>query len=157
MLPSQLHPRRTYSPRTPGQSRKSRTPRALPTPTPIPNPQTFAEFCSALPPAELQLILHSHRCGSDSSLLECLTQGIPLCFCTDGGALKHVGSLGWVIATDQQILWECTGSAFGWHANSFRSEGLSHLSLFVFLKAFIAFYQPNIHRPNPTRDTALPR
>jgi hypothetical protein len=48
---------------------KSRTPRALPTQTPIPNPQTFAEFCSALPPAELQLILHSHRCDSDSSLL----------------------------------------------------------------------------------------
>jgi hypothetical protein len=55
---------------------KSRTPRALPTPASIPTAQMFAAFCSALTSAELQLILHVHRCDSDNSLLEYLTQGI---------------------------------------------------------------------------------
>jgi hypothetical protein len=52
---------------------------------------------------------------------------------------------------------DCTVSAFGWKANSFRSEGLSHLSLFVFLQAFLSFHRPIVHRPLPDTDTALPR
>jgi hypothetical protein len=82
---------------------------------------------------------------------------VPLCLCTDRGALKHIGSIGWVIATDEEILWDCTGAAFWWQANYFRSEGLSHLSLFVFLQAFVSFYQPTVHQPAPEPDTALPR
>jgi hypothetical protein len=100
---------------------------------------------------------YTHRCDSDESLMECLTQGVPLCFCTDGGTLKHVGLIRWVITTDHEILWECTGSAFGWHTNSFRSEGLSRLSLSVFLKAFITFHCPTIYHPSPTLDVALPK
>jgi hypothetical protein len=34
---------------------------------------------------------------------------------------------------------------------------ISHLPLFVFLKACIAFYSPNIYSPPPTIDATLPR
>jgi hypothetical protein len=91
------------------------------------------------------------------SLSECLTQGVPLYFCTDGGALHHIGSIGWVIATEDDTLWDCTGSALGWNANSFRSEGLGHLSLLVFIQSFLAFHEINIHRPIAPTDTARPR
>jgi hypothetical protein len=58
---------------------------------------------------------------------------------TKGGALKHIRSIGWVVATADETLWDCTGSAFGWNANLFRSEGLSHRSLFVFYRPFSLF------------------
>jgi hypothetical protein len=71
--------------------------------------------------------------------------------------LKHVGSIGWVIATDNEVLWECSGSTFGWYANSFHSEGLSHLSLFVFLRAFITFHRPTVFQPPSIVETVRPQ
>jgi hypothetical protein len=136
---------------------KSRSPRALPPPLPPAPASSFQDYCSSLPLWEQQLIQHARQHESTVSLSACLSKGIPLCLCTDGGALKHIGSIGWVIATADEILWDCTGSAFGWNANSFRSEGLSHLSLFVFLQAFLSFHSLVIHRPPPDTDTALPR
>jgi hypothetical protein len=115
---------------------KSRSPPVLPPPTPPTAPQTFEAYCRRLPLWEQQLLSHVRPLEASISS-ECLVQGIPLYLCSDGGALKHVGSIGWVIATETELLWDCTGSAFGWHANSFRSEGLSHLSLLAFLHRFI--------------------
>jgi hypothetical protein len=40
-----------------------------------------------------------------------------------------------VIATSKKFLWECSGIASGWFANSFRSEGIGQLALLVFLEA----------------------
>jgi hypothetical protein len=136
---------------------KSRTPLALlPIPWPLHSPTSFADYCLNCPLWEQQLILHARHLGSARSLTHCLSQGFPLYLCT-GGAHKHVGSLGWVIATEDEILWDCTGSAIGWHANSFRSEALGHLSILVFLQCFIDFHQIEVHRPVPSTDTALPR
>lgn len=138
--------------------KKSRTPQARPSPAPVLPPTTFKEYCLSLPPAEQQLILHIHQYATDLSLLNCLnTQGISLCFCTNGGTLKHVGSIGWVIATNKDVLWDCSGSAFGWYANSFRSKGLSHLSLFVVLGAFVTVYCPSVCQPAPDLDTPFPK
>ena len=103
------------------------------------------------------MIFDAHPLPSSTSLAACLTDGTHLCFCSDGGALKHTGSFGWVIATDSEVLWECSGSARGWHANSFRSEGIGQLSLFVFLQAFLDFHHLLIHTPPAPLDSALPR
>jgi hypothetical protein len=82
---------------------------------------------------------------------------VSLYFCTNGGALQHVGSIGWVIATEDDTLWDCTGSALDWNANSFRSEGLSHLSLLVFIQSFIDFHVLIIPKPIASVDSAPPR
>jgi hypothetical protein len=118
---------------------------------------SFEDYCFRRPAWERQLIAHAQQLDSAGPLEDCLSQGAPLCLCTDGGASKHVGSNSWVIATEAEILWDCTGSALGWHANSFRSEGLSHLSLLVFLQSFIVFHNIPLHQPAPCSDHALPR
>jgi hypothetical protein len=135
---------------------KSGTPIAVPPEPATPSATSFTDNCSRLPVWEQQLILHVRTHESQVSLSDCLSENVPLCLCTDGGALKHIGSIGWVIVTDEEILWDCTGAAFGWQANYFRSEGLSHHSLFVFLQAFVYFYQPTVHQPSPEANTALP-
>jgi hypothetical protein len=90
---------------------KSRTPIALPPPMPATPPATsFTEYCSSLPIWEQQLILHVQKHESQVSLSDCLSDNVPLCLCTNGGALKHIGSIGWVIATDEELLWDCTAA-----------------------------------------------
>jgi hypothetical protein len=138
---------------------KSRTPGLQFLPLTLSAPTTFDECCNQLPLWAHHLITFRRRLETDTfqTLYNCLVDGVPLFLCSDGGALKHVGSIGWVIATETELLWDCCGAAFGWHATSFRSEGLSHLSMLVFLQAFIRFYQ--IQPPNLAHldDAALPR
>jgi hypothetical protein len=57
------------------------------------------------------------------------------------GAKQHTGSFGWAVATATKILWECSGRATGWFANSFRSEGIGQLALLAFLEAFANYFQ----------------
>jgi hypothetical protein len=47
---------------------------------------------------------------------------------------------GWVIATATALIWECSGIAAGWCADSFGSEGVGQLLLLVFLEVYIACY-----------------
>ena len=64
-----------------------------------------------------------------------------------------MGSYPWTIATETLFLWECSGTATGWFANSFRSEGIGQLALIVFLEAFLAYYQLlNINPPVQNND-----
>jgi hypothetical protein len=67
--------------------------------------------------------------------------------CSDGGAKANTGSFGWVIATSGQALWESIGTATGWYANSFRSEGIGQLALLVFLETYMTYYQLHIIPP----------
>jgi hypothetical protein len=84
---------------------KWRSPRALPLLLPPAPVSSFKDYsCSRLPIWEQQLIQHVCRQESTVSLSEeCLSDGIPLCLCTDGEALKHIGSIGWVIATADEV------------------------------------------------------
>jgi hypothetical protein len=75
--------------------------------------------------------------------------------CSDGGAKGNTGSYGWVIATADKPLWECVGTATGWFANSFRSEGIGQLAYLVFLETFVEYYElkdipPPKHNPDGT-------
>jgi hypothetical protein len=75
------------------------------------------------------------------TLSQHLLNGDHLLFCSDGGAKENKGSFGWVITNSSKLLWECSGIATGWFANSFRSEGIGQLALLVFLDAYITYYQ----------------
>jgi hypothetical protein len=138
---------------------KFRTPGLQLSPPTLSAPTTFDEYCDQLPLWASHLISFRRRLETDTfqTLCNCLVDGVPLFLCSDGGALKHVGSIGWVIAAETELLWDCCGTAFGWHANSFRSEGLSHLSMLVFLQAFIRFYQIQLPNSAHLDNAALPR
>jgi hypothetical protein len=63
----------------------------------------------------------------------------PLVFCSDGGAVATVGSYGSIIATDDTILTETRGQAYGHTPRSFRAEGyglLANLRLIFHLLVF---------------------
>ena len=87
------------------------------------------------------------------SLTQHLVRGTPILLCSDGGATRHAGSYRWVIATALHFLWEGSGIANGWFANSFRLEGIGQLALLVFIEAFLAYYQLlDLHPPVQTND-----
>jgi hypothetical protein len=37
---------------------------------------------------------------------------------SDGGAINDYGSFGWVLGTDQEVVWECKGIARGYPMHS---------------------------------------
>jgi hypothetical protein len=57
---------------------------------------------------------------------------------------REYGVIRVVIATSGQALWESIGTATGWYANSFRSEGIGQLVLLVFLETYTTYYQLHI-------------
>jgi hypothetical protein len=72
-------------------------------------------------------------------LLEQISGQTPLVFCSDGGAAATVGSYGSVIATDDTLLTETRGQAYGHTPRSFRAEGyglLANLRLIFHLLSF---------------------
>jgi hypothetical protein len=75
--------------------------------------------------------------------LDCLLEQIsnlhPLVFCSDGGAVDTIGSYGSIIATDDTILTETRGQAYGHTPRSFRAEAyglLANLRLIFHLLSF---------------------
>jgi hypothetical protein len=112
---------------------------------------SFKEHIDSLPPWKQDLLEGIFRANAVDRLSQHLLQGTPLLLCSDGGAKKHSGSFGWVIATANTCPWECSGSATGWFANSFRSKGIGQLALLVFLETFFECYQlHDIPVPLPT-------
>jgi hypothetical protein len=85
-----------------------------------------------IPTWEQDLLLHATEKPSTISLYELLTQKhTTLLAVSDGGEPKSYGSFGWVLGTDQEILWVCKGIARGYPAQSYRAEGLVALHTFV--------------------------
>jgi hypothetical protein len=54
------------------------------------------------------------------------------------------GSFGWVIGTNDEVIWECEGTARGYPMQSYRAEGYGRMSLLLFLTHYIRYY--NIKR-----------
>jgi hypothetical protein len=89
--------------------------------------------------------------GPTDQFSQHILQANPLYMCSDGGTKGHTGSFSLVVATADQTLWECTGTASGWHANSFRSEAIGQLALLVFHKTCVTFHQlQEVPVPKPT-------
>jgi hypothetical protein len=116
------------------------TPSLLGQPPIAPPACLFQEYLGSLPEWQQEILAGVSGPSGPDSLGQVLLQGLHLFLCSDGGAKDHAGSFGWVIATSTQILWECSGIASRWYANSFRSEGVGQLSLLVFFEAYILYH-----------------
>jgi hypothetical protein len=51
------------------------------------------------------------------------------------------GSFGWVLGTDQEVLWEYKGIARGYPMNSYRAEGYGRISLLSFLTHYVRYLE----------------
>jgi hypothetical protein len=55
---------------------------------------------------------------------------------SDGGAREDLGSSGWEIEVQQEIIWQCKGATFGLMPGSFRAESYGMLSALLFLDTY---------------------
>jgi hypothetical protein len=62
---------------------------------------------------------------------------------SDGGAdvPRKYGSFGWVLGTDQEILWEFKDIARGYPMQPYRAEGYGRLSLLSFLAHYLLYLE----------------
>jgi hypothetical protein len=54
-----------------------------------------------------------------------------------GGVFKHYGSFGWVLGTEERVLWECKGIARGYQMHFYQAEGYGRISLLLFLTHYL--------------------
>jgi hypothetical protein len=107
-------------------------------PTPTPFFLTFEDYIPSLPGWDRFLIENVVLLDLDG-LLDQVSSPNPLIFCSDGGATATVGSYGSIIATDNTVLTETRGQAYGHTPRSFRAEGyglLANLRLIFHLLSF---------------------
>jgi hypothetical protein len=109
----------------------------------------FLAHLATLPKWQKELLAGVFQSSHHDPLGQHLLSGDKLFMCSDGGAKDHAGSFGWVIATATTVLWECVGTATGWFANSFRSEGVGQLSMMVFTEVYVAYHGLD-ELPTPT-------
>ena len=74
-------------------------------------------------------------------LLDQISSTDPLVFCSDGGAASTVGSYGSIIATDDSILTETRGQAYGHTPRSFRAEGYGLLANLRLIYHLLSFFE----------------
>lgn len=116
------------------------TPPLLGNPSTAPWALSFHDYRCNLPDWQQELLAGVYNPPVHDSLGQTLLQGCHLFLCSNGGAKDNTRPFGWVIATSTQMLWECSGIATGWFANSFCSEGIGQLSLLFFLEAYIIYH-----------------
>jgi hypothetical protein len=75
----------------------------------------------------------------DSSLHELQQKNTTILAASDGGQKDDHGSFGWVIGTQDGVVWDCEGVARGYPMQSYRAEGYGRMSLLLFL-ANLRFY-----------------
>jgi hypothetical protein len=84
------------------------TPDMLASPPLAPPAQSFLDHLLTLPEWQQDLLAGTHLTNGHDSLGQHLLQGDRLFFCSDGGAKDNARSFGWVIATANTIIWECS-------------------------------------------------
>ena len=109
-------------------------------PTPIKiKSKTWQEYITNLPLWEQQL-LSNIKIHSTEKLIKILKAKEKIYMCSDGGAVKEVGSYGAVIASVTEILLELDGQVYGHTPRSFRSEAYGMLAILLTLFHFKIFH-----------------
>jgi hypothetical protein len=103
---------------------------------------TFAAYVATLPLWEQDPLAQATEVNCpDSSLYELLKQrNVNILVASDGGKKDDFGSFGWVIGTKDEVIWDCEGTARGYPMQSYRAEGYGRMSLLLFLKHYIRYY-----------------
>jgi hypothetical protein len=106
------------------------------------NCATFAAYVATLPLWEQDLLAQATEVYCpDSFLYELLQQrNVNILVASDGGKKDDFGSFGWVIGTKGEVIWDCEGTARGYPMQSYRAEGYGRMSLLLFLKHYIRYY-----------------
>ena len=115
--------------------------RLNPQPEPPQPMNSFQDHVDSLIAWKRELLQGVFQANELDSLIQHFFLGTPLLLCSDGGAKHHAGSVGWVIATANKFHWGCSGTATGWFANSFRSEGIGQLALLESIETFVDYCQ----------------
>jgi hypothetical protein len=66
---------------------------------------------------------------------------------SDGGVKINYGYYGWVIATEQTVICQGRGTAFGIPTSSYRSEGYGRLAMMRFIYHYVKYFCPDITEP----------
>lgn len=106
-------------------------------------PTTWDQYARTLTLWEQQLI-GDIKIHSPDKLKTILLQQEPLFLCSDGGAVRTIGSFGAVIASATEILMELQGQAYGNTPRSFRSESYGMLAYLRYLLHFKFFHDITI-------------
>jgi hypothetical protein len=114
-----------------------------------PLPSTWTAFLASLPLWERSLFPDVTVLDL-SALLSALADNADLYLASDGGAIPLKGSFGAVLATDDAILVECGGRAYGQDPRSFRSEAYGMLAITRLLLHLRRYHHYNSHRMNLT-------
>jgi hypothetical protein len=115
-------------------------------------PTTFRQRLEQIIEDWQQPLLEHLECHSqDERLHELLLSGNELIFqlTTDGGARDDLGSFGWEIAIEREIIWTCKGPTFGQLPGSFRAESYGLLSAALFLDVYFSYYDTPFPDPQP--------
>jgi hypothetical protein len=110
---------------------------------PVPPPPTdFFDMVKTPPHWQSSLLAHLDSKQHHDRLKQLLESGdtLALCLVSDGGAKGALGSFGWEIAVDREILWTCMGPTFGLDPGSFRAELHGMLSALLFLELYLRFF-----------------
>jgi hypothetical protein len=107
---------------------------------------TFEDYVQSLPGWDRLLIEQVVLLDLDK-LLDQISSPHPLVFCSDGGAVSTVGSYGSVIATDDTILTETRGQAYGHTPRSFRAEGYGLLANLRLIYHLLTFFELPLSLP----------
>jgi hypothetical protein len=107
---------------------------------------TIYEYIDTLDTWKRPLLEHLECISDKQRLHEILSSGdsIKFTLASDGGARHNLGSFGWELAIDREILWQCKGPAFGLRPGSFRAESYGFISALLFLQAYIQHFNTTI-------------
>ena len=103
-------------------------------------PRSWEEYIRSIPRWEGTLIQLTNEAPSFRGLWQELIDALAtIILVSDGGCADPYWSFGWVIATENEILWEGTGVARGQPMTSHRAEAYGKLSWITFLIHYAQF------------------
>jgi hypothetical protein len=108
--------------------------------------KSITDYIATLPQWERDPIAHAtDNFFPDSFLYQLLQQrNVEILVASDSGHKDDYGSFGWIIVTQDEVIWDCQGIERGFPIQSCRAEGYCRMSLLLFLTHYICYYE------NPT-------
>ena len=104
-----------------------------------PKIRTWIEYINNLQTWDKEL-LSDIKIMSQHALQNMLQNNERIYLCSDGGAKEDIGSFGAVVASNQEIMIQVSGQAYGKTPRSFRAEGYGMLAILRFLFHFIQYH-----------------
>ena len=102
-------------------------------------PTTWQQYICEITEWERTLLHHNWETNTSSLSAVLQDENAKVMAVSDGGQIGDIGTFGWVIGTESEILWEGQGAACGQPMTSHRAEAYGKLAWLCFLKHYIIF------------------